>query len=546
MKKNDFFNGIKVFKKSISCKKKRCHYWEVAAYFLFTTPIFSNVFAFICNRLKWSWIKISYYCKLCRKFRLVGQYTFPKTTFLLCVRPKNTLFKELFLKKTQPIAKNFPPPGYGIPPGYDDFVKKYNYKPSKEYGLYLCPGRINAAFYFLTWLLAGLIFTPFLYEFGYSYVALIITYYLLGYSLYKFLFTKMMPTSLTQVWEKWPIPAYELFLSVPHSVSVSWHDRLTRIKKTSCKNNEHDKDALPTNYQKPQKYIFWNPDTKTPMWRQSTESSPNMHTLQELILNLAVFEFLFHRNNHQSVSQDLSETSNPKPLERVTPKVESIREYHWYFFLFSPILINLLLILLSIFLFSALKGEEAIQCSSIKPSSEIQKQIHTTCITKNYQYSSQCSSIELCSELQRKAYETCIEKGYQFSSGFRLLLHFPYNIVIAVLTWFLFTLFYVSWILESLTDLSKKIRQDYFNAHLELIPQQILNQLSYIPTQQQIDSGIAYVKTILNWSSSIVFLGLMAVLEIFSQSASRMHIDYEIGEKTFALLMKIKVFIIGG
>jgi len=545
MKKNYFFNGLKMVKKSISCKKNRCHYQEIMAYFLITT-VFSKTFSFTYKSLKWLWIKISHHCKICQNLRLIGQHTFPNTTFLLCVRPKNTsfTFKALFFKRTQPIAKCFPPPGYGIPPGYEDCIKEYNYKPNKEYGLYLFPGRINAAFYFLTLLLSGLLFTPFLYESGSSYTVLIVTYCLLGYIIYKFLFTRMMPVSLTQVWEKWPIPAYELFLSVPHSVYISWHDRLTYIKKTPCKNDECDKDVLPTNYQKPQKYIFWNPDTKTPMWRQSTESSPNMHTLQELILNLAVFEFLFHRNDHQSASQPSNETSQQKQF--ITPKVESIREYHWYFFLFSPILINLLLILLSIFFFSALKGEEAIQCSSLEPSSKIQEKMNKTCIEKNYQYSSQCYSLKSSYDGKIKAYNDCNEKGYQFSSGFRLLLHFPYNIVIAVLTWFLFTLFYVSWILATLTDLSKKIRHDYFNAHLDLIPQQILNQLSYIPTQQQIDSSIAYVKTILNWSSSIVFIGLMAVLEIFSQSASRMHIDYAIGEKTFSLLMKIKIFIIGG
>lgn len=501
--------------KHTSCRAKIWHTINVIFYLIRTGNFFSRLSTIIYRQLKPIWMKIRHYCKLCRRARNLFQHTFAKTTFLLCIRPKKHPFPFLpkRFRKKPTLAKPFPPPGYGVPPGYDDVIKEHNYKTKQEYGLYLFPGRINAAFGFLTLLLGALLFMPLINGTAYAYGLMIVIYFYLGLFIYRLLFNRIIPASLSQVWEKWPIPAYELFLSVPHTISVSWHDRFTPIKKSS---NNHG------GYQQPKPYIFWNPDTKTPMWRQSTENSPDMHTLQELILNLAVFEFLFHRNNHKTTQQTLEPEQDPSEtkqslIRKMVPSVESIHEYHWYFFLFSPIFINLFLILFTIFFFATLSGT-TVNCET--------PNIITIFFTEK---SSSCSPEQQINIL-----------------GFRLLFHFPYNVVIAVLTWFLFTIFYVGWILKTLTDLSKKIRQNYFNAHLDLIPQQILNELSYIPTQQQVDNGITYVKTILNWSSGIVFIGLMAVLEIFSQSASRDHIDYGMEEGLKSLAVHIKNFIIGG
>lgn len=430
-----------------------------------------------------------------------------KTTFLLCIRPKSNLLSFFRLTKKKPIAENFPPPGYGIPLGYKHLVKAHNYQPKNEYGLYLYPGRINLAMIFLSFWLSFLVCAPFINEYEHdhpTYPLMIFFYLLLAWLGYSFLFKKMMPASLTNVWEKWPIPAYELFLSVPHKVTISPNDCLTEV------NTKKRKLSLLERYQVPKEYIFWRPDKKTPMWRQSTENSPDMHTLQDLILNLAVFEFLFHKNNPQAKKIDSyqeNETNQKTPIDRIKlkPSEESLREYHWYFFLFSPIIINLVLILLGIFLFSFLSGF-AIEGDAATVPSEIGKII------------------------------PLLEESGNKITRFTLITNFPYNFVIAVLSWFLFTIYYVHWILSTLTDLSQKIRQGYFNAQLDLIPQQILNELSYIPTQQQVDRGISYVKNILSWSSGIVFLGLMAVLEIFSQTSPRIDVNYYLWEKLMELL----------
>lgn len=428
-----------------------------------------------------------------------------KTTFLLCIRPKSNLFSFFHLTKKKPIAENFPPPGYGIPLGYEHFVKAHNYQPKNEYGLYLYPGRINLAMISLSLWLSFLVCAPFINEYESShptYPLMILFYLLLAWLSYSLLFKKIMPASLTNVWEKWPIPAYELFLSVPHKVTISSNDCLTEI------NTHKHKLSLLERYQVPKEYIFWRPDKKTPMWRQSTENSPDMHTLQDLILNLAVFEFLFHKNTSKTIkpemhAQEDKEIAPPSLLKKIKPDEESLREYHWYFFLFSPIMINLVLILLGIFLFSFLEGS-AIDGDTVIPSID---------------------KINPSSE----------ENGNKITK-FTLITNFPYNFVIAVLSWFLFTIYYVHWILSTLTDLSKKIRHGYFNAQLDLIPQQILNELSYIPTQQQVDRGIGYVKNILSWSSGIVFLGLMAVLEILSQTSPRIDVDYALWGKLMSLL----------
>jgi hypothetical protein len=473
-------------KKLLNFKNKALKYAQIIRYRIFTkhSRRYKNAIKKRFQRIR---LKIRHSCKICCYRPFQWQAARAKTTFLLCIRPKNKRLPFLRSAEENTVIKNSPPPGYGVPPNYKALAKEHNYQTAEEYGLYLIPGRINFAIIILTIWLAIIIFTPFIDGWkDPTYFVMVSIYCFTAWLCYYFLFYKMMPVSLTQVWEKWPIPAYELFLSVPHKVIISPHDRWTK------KQND---GKLLERYQVPKHYLFWRPDQKTPMWRQSTEHSANTHTLQDLILNLAIFEFLFRKNASHTIKVELSE-GKKKEIKKILPSLitlkiskESLHEYHWYFFLFSPIVINLMLILLSIVLFSFLGGVATEDAANLFDN------------VKN------------------------VEKN---GASFRLVTHFPYNFVLVVLSWFLFTIYYVHWVLSTLTDLSKKIHQGYFNAQLGLIPQQILDELSYIPKQEQIDQGINYVKKMLSWSSGIVFLGLMAMFEIFSQSASRLHINYDV------------------
>jgi hypothetical protein len=468
------------------------------------------------------------------------RYSFPFLFLFLLLFISAFIF--LKLSKKDSLIKNTPPPGYGVPSGYQDLIRSHNHQTKDEYGLYLRPGRINIAIIFLTIWLSIIIFTPFINEYSNpTYPLMVITYCCIAWIAYHFLFNTFMPVSLTQVWEKWPIPAYELFLSVPHEVIISSNDHL--IEKKGSKKEERSLDL----YQPPKHYIFWRPDKKTPMWRQSTESTPDMHTLQDLILNLAVFEFLFRKNTPRTIKMELSEENNEKNKKllpdalTLTLSKESLREYNWYFFLFSPIVINLILILLSIFLFASLNGQNindaahSSQLTGITPKNTHNKKEELKIETgeNDTLSSNQVARIELTDTKTKKELEVEVEA--RKNASFRLITHFPYNFVIAVLSWFLFTIYYVHWVLSTLTDLSRKIHQGYFNAQLDLIPQQILDELSYIPKQEQIDQGIFYVKKFLSWSSGIVFLGLMAMFEIFSQPASRLDVNYNLWESLISL-----------
>ena len=416
----------------------------------------------------WSWGVLSYhiscwlksflsflYCCLCklffhfrRWFRFLyrlnwWQFLFSRSDFLLSVRPKPW---GIFRKNSQN-SRYFPPPGYGIPPGHKGLLGSGFYTPKNEYGVYLYPAKLQILFFLFSVFLPLSLFLPLLRE-GQSgsYWGMMFVYWLLSFSMYYFLFNKLMPVSLDNVWKKWPIPAYELFLSVPHTVHVSRSDRYTKEKKV---------------YKKVRRHIFWNPDVQRPMYRQSTEHSPDMQSLQELILNLALFEFLFHK---KKPTNDFSK-DNVQQKNSITRAMETLREERWFIYLFAPVWINFFLISVSLSAFVMLKTV-------------------------------------ICAE----------------SGDWHVVANFPYNFLFSIFTWVLLTAFYVVKILSSLKQLSKKIREGYFNAQLQLIPQQILNELSYIPSHEEIETGMLHLRKIFGWISSVALIGFLAVLEVLSQA----------------------------
>jgi hypothetical protein len=237
--KNNFFKWLYVLKHAAFCKKNPLHTLKQILYFLLKNNRFTQLLTTAYQKLKHKIRNVRHACKFLRDRPLWWQYTFSKTTFLLAIRPKNNPWRFPFLKRKHTIAPHFPPPGYGLPPNYESFIKKHNYRPKKEYGLYLFPGRINFAFGFLTFFLSIIIFSPLIYETGYAYGIMIAIYWSLAYFFYQFLFKKMMPASLDNVWEKWPIPAYELFLSVPHTIHIAKKDRLTLIKHSTQEKDEN-------------------------------------------------------------------------------------------------------------------------------------------------------------------------------------------------------------------------------------------------------------------------------------------------------------------
>ena len=378
------------------------------------------------------------------------EYLRSNSIFLLAVRPKPW---QIFRKKSSS-SSHFPPPGYGIPPGHENLVSADNYHPSREYALYLLPGRLIFWFLLFGLVLPWFIFGP-LKGSNVSYLLMILIYMFFSVIIYYVLFIKLIPPSLANVWKKWPIPAYGLFLSVPHSVSISRCDQYT----------VDEKEKGLEQYKKIDQYIFWRPDVKSPLWRQSTEYLPDMQKLQELVLSLALFELLFHKKIKSKRNKKIKQDDEFSSLK-------TLHEMRWYSYLFAPIWINLFLISLSLLFFVSLK------VYIYKPES------------------------------------------------FHLIANFPYNFIFAVSSWYIFTVFYSVYILNYLKSLSENLRKGAFKDKLHLIPAQILDELSYIPSHREVEAAMHHLRKTLGWISSVVFIALMSILEVLSQAFGNSHIIF--------------------
>ncbi len=245
--------------------------------------------------------------------------------FVLKISPLPKRYRHLAIR-------NYPPPGYGVPPGK---AVEGRHKPSSHYGLFLYPARIAKSFLGLTALIYLCITPPIVLKVLsddslYSYlIGLIIILLLTAFTYYftmHFLFSRMAPV-FTDAWQLWPESQYNLFLTVPHVIKLSLKDKLKekflnkRIKK----------------------HKYWHPDKQTAMSHQSSEYLEGMHTVQEVLLNLGIFELFFHKND-ETTTENKNELSN---------EYQSIKLNHWFIYYFSPIWISYFVLILTIAIYQA-------------------------------------------------------------------------------------------------------------------------------------------------------------------------------------------------
>lgn len=241
-----------------------------------------------------------------RGFFLKFNFLLTKTDFVLRISRLHSRHKK------HNRGAYFPPPGYGIPPGKK--APPSAYEPDHEYGLFLIIGKIRI------WLLAYFsmaffLLLPTLKQGGWSYVGYLIFFGILSYSLYRLIYY-FMPPVLNEVWKCWPLTAYRQFLSVPHLIELKGEDR----------DNVSDK----------QSYLFWQPDKSAWLSRQTTQYAPGSRSLQEVILDMAVFELFF----------------NPNPSQNKHPKAaRSINAKNAFLYLLSPVWGSYILLLISALLF---------------------------------------------------------------------------------------------------------------------------------------------------------------------------------------------------
>ena len=343
--------------------------------------------------------------------------------------------------KTKDYYRNyFPPPLYGIPPN----KKNKEGKQYEKYGLFLWPDYLYVYIRYYFWLLL-LTIVPFLYLYKYIGSANNLIYYaivllIIIAILIRVLFILLSlnaPPVLNKVWALWPESQYQRFLTVPHLTDLHRSDK----KKDSSQ--------------------YWKPDESLGLSHQPMFYRIGKNTLQEIILSLAIFDFLFQSKN------DIGEDEAAR---------KSLKIQGW-FYLFSPAIISYFLLMLAFFISA-------------------------------YFYPTNLK--EFCP----------VEAYYCNENAIPALLRLPYFYVFLVVTWSILTFRMIMRQMNFLEKLQKEVREGRYDVHLELIPQQILNVVSTIPSDKQISKGIEKIETMLRFVQAGALASFFMLLEIFSSAFS--------------------------
>jgi len=240
--------------------------------------------------------------------------------------------------------------------------------------------------------------------------------------------SRRSPPILNKVWALWPESQYTRFLTVPHLSEITRKDK-----------------------NKPQQQ-YWKPDKSSPLSHQPAYYAKGKNTLQEVMLHLSVFNFLFYEKN-----QIVKDSRASKALKK-----------QGWFYLLSPAVIGYILLFLAFFM-SAL----------LYPSS----------------FQDELKQIPV-------------------------LLRLPYFYVCLALIWSVLTFNIIMRHLRFLERLQKRVQEGFYDVHLDLIPQQILNVISDIPDDKLISKGMDEIENILRLVQAGALVTFLMVLEIFASGFS--------------------------
>jgi len=358
--------------------------------------------------------------------------------------------------KTHDSYRNyFPPPCYGFP--YGKTTQKIDDPPERyqKYGLFLWPDRLYQDISYFSILLFATLF-PFIsliycevnnqknYKF-YIAIAILITIAALVKIIFITTANKTLPV-LHKIWVLWPESHYSRFLTVPHVLDISHHDK--------------DKE----------KNKYWHPDkSKIPLSHQPEFYEKGKNTLQEVILHLAIFDHLFYYKKYNKLIKNKNISMESKEInnKRQENKYKNSLKVKGWIYLFSPAIISYLLLLFSFFV-----------SSLFYPSSK--------------------------EEIEQ----------------IPVLLRYPFWYAPLIIIWFALTANMIFKQISFLENLLEDVRDGYYNAHLNLIPQQILKVVNNIPSDKQISKGIEQVESILRWTQTAALVTFFILLEIFSSGFS--------------------------
>jgi hypothetical protein len=326
----------------------------------------------------------------------------------------------------------FPPPLYGVPPNQHPALNKGKPEHYAKYGLFLWPDRLYQDInYYLLLLSSTLI--PFLYLLGAKegvevdgkiyYILAALVFIIISMKITFIFVARTSPPVLNQVWSLWPKSHYARFLTVPHFSDID-------------KTDKHK-----------EKHKYWNPDNSSPLSHQPSYYAKGKNSLQEVILHLAIFDYLFYPN----------EAKNNKKGHKYR---KSLKVRGWLY-LFSPAIITYAYLFILFFI-----------SSSLYPTSLTVK--------------------------------------------VPVLFQFPFFYTVLIVIWFLLTFGMIVKQIAFLETLQEDIREGYYNAHLDLIPQQILRVVAKIPDDKQISKGIEQVESVLRLVQAGALVTFLMLVEIFS------------------------------
>ena len=108
-----------------------------------------------------------------------------------------------------------------------------------------------------------------------------------------------------------------------------------------------------------------------------------------------------------------------------------------------------------------------------------------------------------------------------FSLNLPTIVQYPYNFLWATVSWFFLSSFFIISKINILKRQEKAVIKGFYNAHLALIPQQILKAITQIPDEKQIRDGIDKLATLLRTIQTVGLVSLFMIIEIFSSPYSQ-------------------------
>ena len=408
---------------------------------------------------------------------MIGKFFHHHFSFFFCNRSDFILRVSPLKNRHQSDKKDyFPPPGYGIPKSEQaqfNHPKALSDETLGKYGFYLSPGRLARDYFWMSLVLAALMFSPLInfktinigdWEVAWYclYGGAILSYLLLLGLIYFWIYYWRMTPVLTSIWPLWPEPSYHLLQSVPHKVHLTCQDKSI---------NDDGDDS--------KRSIYWHPKPLAPLSRQPQQYAKGTPTLQNVLLDFAVFEFFFFGKSRVQADKKSDKQAGKQAGKSDKQLVEygNRNEVSWFYWL-SPVVINYLMLVLMLPVTWILLSHIELQCSSLNKGELLIQALKLKC-----------------------------------TDEVNFLIEPKQALSFSIMAWAGLTYWFMKGrLLKKLTGLKDKVERGYFSRYLDLVPQQILQHMQGIPEAAIISGYIIYLEQVLSvamFFAAVSYIGII-------------------------------------